>query len=286
MQDIHSVRGGWRFFVGSGGGDPRLRPHQHPNQHALKCPRCDSLNTKFCYYNNYNFSQPRHFCKACRRYWTKGGVLRNVLVGGGCRKTKRSKTKKIHLRHRRYHLRRQNEASQHPRAPLQARPPLLTTGSARLNSVEELSVAKSKYNPGGKRGSKAKLKSGSVSSPSNSSNSSPESAIFSPSKQNPDKKQRSKPKPKSRSFHSPPDSSNLLTDSPSPPRKSGCLWCSPKTKRASHTKSIEKEAIDFGAGLNFSNDDRLLSDLGSFWKKEQTRRLSCAGVEEKDMAEN
>ncbi|KAM2368592.1 hypothetical protein ACFXTH_046139 [Malus domestica] len=104
----------------------------------------------------------------------------------------------------------------------------------------ELLVAKSKYNPGGKRGSKAKLKSGSVSSPSNSSNSSPESAIFSPSKQNPDKKQRSKPKPKSRSFHSPPDSSNWLTDSPSPPRKSGCLWCSPKTKRASHTKSIEK----------------------------------------------
>ncbi|KAB2633735.1 dof zinc finger protein DOF5.4 [Pyrus ussuriensis x Pyrus communis] len=93
MQDIHSVRGGGRFFGGSGGGDPRLRPHQHPNQHALKCPRCDSLNTKFCYYNNYNLSQPRHFCKACRRYWTKGGVLRNVPVGGGCRKTKRSKTK-------------------------------------------------------------------------------------------------------------------------------------------------------------------------------------------------
>ncbi|KAM2212289.1 hypothetical protein COP1_022475 [Malus domestica] len=44
-------------------------------------------------------------------------VLRNVPVGGGCRKTKRSKTKKIHLRHRRYHLRRQKEASQHPRAP-------------------------------------------------------------------------------------------------------------------------------------------------------------------------
>ncbi|KAM1359103.1 hypothetical protein ACFX2I_046086 [Malus domestica] len=93
MQDIHSVRGGGRFFGGSGGGDPRLRPHQHPNQHALKCPRCDSLNTKFCYYNNYNFSQPRHFCKACRRYWTKGGVLRNVPIGGGCRKTKRSQTK-------------------------------------------------------------------------------------------------------------------------------------------------------------------------------------------------
>lgn len=70
-----------------------MRPHHHQNQQALKCPRCDSLNTKFCYYNNYNLSQPRHFCKNCRRYWTKGGVLRNVPVGGGCRKSKRSKPK-------------------------------------------------------------------------------------------------------------------------------------------------------------------------------------------------
>lgn len=63
---------------------------QQQQQVALKCPRCDSSNTKFCYYNNYNLSQPRHFCKNCRRYWTKGGVLRNVPVGGGCRKSKRS----------------------------------------------------------------------------------------------------------------------------------------------------------------------------------------------------
>ncbi|XP_068640366.1 dof zinc finger protein DOF3.1-like [Aristolochia californica] len=56
-----------------------------------RCPRCDSTNTKFCYYNNYNRSQPRHFCKACRRHWTKGGTLRNVPVGGG-RKNKRVKT--------------------------------------------------------------------------------------------------------------------------------------------------------------------------------------------------
>ncbi|XP_074577740.1 dof zinc finger protein DOF1.7-like [Curcuma longa] len=56
----------------------------------LRCPRCESTDTKFCYYNNYNLSQPRHFCKSCRRYWTKGGVLRNVPVGGGTRKnTKR-----------------------------------------------------------------------------------------------------------------------------------------------------------------------------------------------------
>uniref|UniRef100_J3MU14 Dof zinc finger protein n=1 Tax=Oryza brachyantha TaxID=4533 RepID=J3MU14_ORYBR len=50
------------------------------------CPRCESRETKFCYYNNYNTSQPRHFCKCCRRYWTKGGTLRNVPVGGGTRK--------------------------------------------------------------------------------------------------------------------------------------------------------------------------------------------------------
>ncbi|KAJ0024637.1 hypothetical protein Pint_08866 [Pistacia integerrima] len=53
---------------------------------SLPCPRCDSTSTKFCYYNNYNLSQPRHFCKACRRFWTHGGTLRNVPVGGGTRK--------------------------------------------------------------------------------------------------------------------------------------------------------------------------------------------------------
>ncbi|KAK1422683.1 hypothetical protein QVD17_17969 [Tagetes erecta] len=63
---------------------------QQPHE-ALKCPRCDSSNTKFCYYNNYSLSQPRHFCKACKRYWTRGGTLRNVPVGGGCRKNKRIK---------------------------------------------------------------------------------------------------------------------------------------------------------------------------------------------------
>ncbi|KAF7838560.1 dof zinc finger protein DOF5.4-like [Senna tora] len=64
-----------------------------PGVGERECPRCDSVNTKFCYYNNYNLSQPRYFCKSCRRYWTKGGVLRNVPVGGGCRKSKRSKPK-------------------------------------------------------------------------------------------------------------------------------------------------------------------------------------------------
>ncbi|CAG7889637.1 dof zinc finger protein DOF3.1-like [Brassica rapa] len=65
---------------------------QFPVQEQLNCPRCDSPNTKFCYYNNYNLSQPRHFCKSCRRYWTKGGALRNVPVGGGTRKNAKRST--------------------------------------------------------------------------------------------------------------------------------------------------------------------------------------------------
>lgn len=55
-----------------------------------QCPRCNSLETKFCYFNNYNVNQPRHFCKNCQRYWTAGGAIRNVPVGAGKRKNKHS----------------------------------------------------------------------------------------------------------------------------------------------------------------------------------------------------
>ncbi|XP_010918445.1 uncharacterized protein [Elaeis guineensis] len=70
----------------------RNQQQQQQRQHwpPLVCPRCESSNTKFCYYNNYSKSQPRHFCKTCRRHWTEGGTLRNVPVGGG-RKNKRQK---------------------------------------------------------------------------------------------------------------------------------------------------------------------------------------------------
>ena len=90
----------------SGGGgeskglQPRPRQQQQP-QHQdtaearaassappLPCPRCRSRNTKFCYFNNYNVNQPRHFCKDCHRYWTAGGALRNVPVGAGRRKNR------------------------------------------------------------------------------------------------------------------------------------------------------------------------------------------------------
>ncbi|KAM5559309.1 dof zinc finger protein DOF3.5 [Rosa sericea] len=65
------------------------KPNDDHHHICPNCPRCGCSNTKFCYYNNYSLTQPRYFCKGCRRYWTKGGSLRNVPVGGGCRKNRR-----------------------------------------------------------------------------------------------------------------------------------------------------------------------------------------------------
>lgn len=62
----------------------------------LPCPRCNSAHTKFCYYNNYNLTQPRYFCKNCQRYWTSGGTMRKLEVGSGRRKNKNSSTSQHH----------------------------------------------------------------------------------------------------------------------------------------------------------------------------------------------
>ncbi|KAF2580052.1 hypothetical protein F2Q68_00004151 [Brassica cretica] len=62
----------------------------------IPCPRCNSMETKFCYYNNYNVNQPRHFCKACQRYWTSGGTMRSVPVGAGRRKNKNNSSSSLH----------------------------------------------------------------------------------------------------------------------------------------------------------------------------------------------
>ncbi|KAK9947160.1 hypothetical protein M0R45_012594 [Rubus argutus] len=64
-----------------------------PSADQLPCPRCNSTVTKFCYYNNYNLAQPRHFCRSCRRYWTQGGALRDIPVGGGTRKSKAKRSR-------------------------------------------------------------------------------------------------------------------------------------------------------------------------------------------------
>lgn len=87
---VAGTGGGGSIRPGSLADRARMAKLPQPET-ALKCPRCDSSNTKFCYFNNYSLSQPRHFCKTCRRYWTRGGALRNVPVGGGCRRNKRSK---------------------------------------------------------------------------------------------------------------------------------------------------------------------------------------------------
>uniref|UniRef100_A0A0A8XUP0 Dof-type domain-containing protein n=1 Tax=Arundo donax TaxID=35708 RepID=A0A0A8XUP0_ARUDO len=55
----------------------------------LPCPRCNSMATKFCYFNNYSVNQPRHLCRTCKRYWTAGGTMRNVPVGASRRRNKR-----------------------------------------------------------------------------------------------------------------------------------------------------------------------------------------------------
>ncbi|XP_042397217.1 dof zinc finger protein DOF1.7-like [Zingiber officinale] len=77
----------------SGGGSEKAQQRKQSETsaaEALSCPRCESTETKFCYYNNYSKLQPRHYCRACRRHWTNGGALRDVPVGGG-RKNKRIK---------------------------------------------------------------------------------------------------------------------------------------------------------------------------------------------------
>ncbi|KAG8100239.1 hypothetical protein GUJ93_ZPchr0013g36087 [Zizania palustris] len=93
---ILPVSGGATRSIGGSSARPvsmaeRARMAKIPQpEPGLKCPRCNSTNTKFCYFNNYSLYQPRHFCKTCRRYWTRGGALRNVPEGGGCRRNKRS----------------------------------------------------------------------------------------------------------------------------------------------------------------------------------------------------
>ncbi|VFQ67937.1 unnamed protein product [Cuscuta campestris] len=74
----------------------KIRPQK---DEPVNCPRCNSTNTKFCYYNNYSLSQPRYFCKTCRRYWTEGGSLRNIPVGGGSRKNRLIRSSSIDHHH-------------------------------------------------------------------------------------------------------------------------------------------------------------------------------------------
>ncbi|KNA18130.1 hypothetical protein SOVF_073550 [Spinacia oleracea] len=54
----------------------------------LSCPRCNSIETKSCYLNNYNVNQSRHFCRNCQRYWPTGGAIKKLPIRAGRCKSK------------------------------------------------------------------------------------------------------------------------------------------------------------------------------------------------------
>ncbi|XVF87453.1 hypothetical protein PTKIN_Ptkin18bG0121300 [Pterospermum kingtungense] len=123
---------------------PPQQQQQHPPQ---KCPRCDSLNTKFCYYNNYSLSQPRYFCKTCRRYWTQGGTLRNVPVGGGCKKGKRTKISNPGENSRSSQSTQIPQNLSPPQSMISSNPMIKESGS--LASSSAIASVGSYYHPGG-----------------------------------------------------------------------------------------------------------------------------------------
>lgn len=69
--------------------------------------------------------------------------------------------------------------------------------------------------------------------------------------------------------------------SPSPPRKAGCFWCSPK-KDSSKKKSKENWGV--GNVVGWDKSDELLSDLGSFSSKKQQKMLKKAMKEEQKIS--
>jgi hypothetical protein len=113
------------------------------------CPRCESRDTKFCYYNNYNTAQPRHFCKGCRRYWTKGGTLRNVPVGGGTRKKPSSSSPSSYAaaaKPKRPYKKKRRVAPPEPAAPAPVASPA-ATDSYKAPTTATANSAKSTTNP-------------------------------------------------------------------------------------------------------------------------------------------
>ena len=122
----------------------------------------------------------------------------------------------------------------------------------------------------GKSGLKSKSKLGSVSPGSGSGSSyvseeSSLSSMFKPSKK--DEGKGDKVKVKSRSV-----------SSPSPPRRAGCFWCSPKKDSRKKSKDI-----DWGV-LDWDKSDEFLSDLGSFSSKKQQKMLKKAMKEEQKIS--
>lgn len=95
--------------------------------------------------------------------------------------------------------------------------------------------------------------------------------IFSPSKQTPTEKRSCRRNTNSGYLSSPSsDSSDFSVDSPSPPQKTGCFLCSPK----SHSKKKIRK------NQNWCKKDELVSDLSIFSEKSQRKILKKAMKEE------
>nr|GMC59293.1 uncharacterized protein LOC109169767 [Ipomoea batatas]GME16323.1 uncharacterized protein LOC109169767 [Ipomoea batatas]GME20138.1 uncharacterized protein LOC109169767 [Ipomoea batatas] len=103
---------------------------------------------------------------------------------------------------------------------------------------------------------------------------------FSASKKNPERKTDFEPKSGSVSSSFSVGSPDFSTEPPSPPAKSGCMWCSPK--KGSKKKGKENRgATIIGKGLDWGKSDaEFLSDLSTFSKKNQEKLLKKAMKEE------
>nr|GLL48435.1 uncharacterized protein LOC109169767 [Ipomoea trifida] len=103
---------------------------------------------------------------------------------------------------------------------------------------------------------------------------------FSDSKKNPDTKTDFEPKYGSGSSSFSVGSPDFSTEPPSPPAKTGCMWCSPK--KVSKKKGKENRgATIIGKGLDWGKSDaEFLSDLSTFSKKNQEKLLKKAMKEE------
>ncbi|EFJ21141.1 hypothetical protein SELMODRAFT_417529 [Selaginella moellendorffii] len=70
--------------------------HHDLPDNVYQCPRCQSYNTRFDYYNNEKSTgkrdQPRYACRSCKGKWTQGGKVRDVSLSptGGNKRTLKS----------------------------------------------------------------------------------------------------------------------------------------------------------------------------------------------------
>ncbi|MED6207205.1 hypothetical protein PIB30_033598 [Stylosanthes scabra] len=126
----------------------------------------------------------------------------------------------------------------------------------------------------GRNGLKSKSKLGSVSSGSASSDGSEESSLssmFKPAQKGNNDNNNKKGKVKN-------SGSKKSSPSPSPPRRAGCFWCSPKKDSRKKSKEVDWSVV------GWDKDDELLSDLGSFSSKKQQKILKKALKEEQKIS--